>query len=74
MRITVADVLGCLASGISIEEFMEDLPYLERDDILLIIHSYLRTSIPNGFSVVFHSSILTKNTSGFQSFFIRIGE
>lgn len=34
LRITVYDVLGQLAAGLSIEEIMEDFPELERDDIL----------------------------------------
>ena len=33
MRITVYDVLGYLASGMSQEEILEDLPYLEAEDI-----------------------------------------
>ena len=34
MRITVYDVLSYLASGMSIEEVLEDFPYLTREDIL----------------------------------------
>ena len=34
MRITVADVLGYLAAGMSCEEILDDFPYLEREDIL----------------------------------------
>ena len=34
MRITEADVLGYLASGMSSEEILDDFPYLEREDIL----------------------------------------
>jgi uncharacterized protein (DUF433 family) len=33
MRITVYDVLGYLASGMSREEILADFPYLEEDDI-----------------------------------------
>ena len=33
MRITVYDVLGYLASGISHEEILSDFPYLEEEDI-----------------------------------------
>ena len=33
MRITVSDVLGYLAAGMSIEEILEDFPKLEREDI-----------------------------------------
>lgn len=34
MRITVADVLSYLASGMSFEEILDDFPYLEKEDIL----------------------------------------
>ena len=34
MRITVADVLGYMASGMNFEDILEDFPYLEREDIL----------------------------------------
>jgi uncharacterized protein (DUF433 family) len=34
MRITVYDVLGYLASGMSQEEILADFPYLEAEDIL----------------------------------------
>lgn len=33
MRITVADVPGYLASGMSEDEVLRDFPYLTRDDI-----------------------------------------
>ena len=33
MRITVYDVLGYLASGMSVEEILADFPYLTRDDV-----------------------------------------
>lgn len=33
MRITVYDVLECLASGMSVEEILDDFPYLTREDI-----------------------------------------
>ncbi len=33
MRITVYDVLGYLASGMSHEEILSDFPYLEEEDI-----------------------------------------
>lgn len=33
MRITVADVLGYLAAGMSEDEVLADFPYLTRDDI-----------------------------------------
>jgi uncharacterized protein (DUF433 family) len=34
MRITVYDVLGYLASGMSQEEILKDFPYLTKEDIL----------------------------------------
>ncbi len=34
LRITVADILGYLASGMSTEEVIEDFPDLTREDIL----------------------------------------
>ncbi len=37
MRIRVTDILELLGSGASIEEILEDYPYLEREDILAAI-------------------------------------
>ena len=34
LRITVGDVLGYLASGMTIDEVLEDFPQLTREDIL----------------------------------------
>jgi uncharacterized protein (DUF433 family) len=34
MRITVYDVLGYLASGMTYDQILEDFPYLTREDIL----------------------------------------
>lgn len=34
MRISVSDILGWLASGMSMEEIIEDYPELTREDIL----------------------------------------
>ncbi|MEM1042470.1 MAG: DUF433 domain-containing protein [Bacteroidota bacterium] len=34
MRITVYDVLSYLASGMSVEEVLDDFPYLTREDVL----------------------------------------
>lgn len=33
-RMTVSAVLGQLAAGLSVEQVLEDYPYLEREDIL----------------------------------------
>lgn len=37
MRIRVTDVLDLLANGLSFEEILEELPNLERDDIVAAI-------------------------------------
>ena len=34
MRITVQDILEYLASGMNMDEILEDFPYLEKEDIL----------------------------------------
>ena len=34
LRITVYDVLGYLASGMTIDEILADFPYLTRNDVL----------------------------------------
>lgn len=34
MRITVYDVLSYLAAGMTVEEILDDFPYLTREDIL----------------------------------------
>ncbi|MFN0095561.1 MAG: DUF433 domain-containing protein [Dehalococcoidia bacterium] len=34
MRFTVYDVFAYLSGGMTIEELLDDFPYLERDDIL----------------------------------------
>ncbi len=34
LRVTVADVLGYLASGMTHQEILRDFPYLNEDDIL----------------------------------------
>ncbi|HEY5847886.1 MAG TPA: DUF433 domain-containing protein [Nakamurella sp.] len=36
-RVTVAAVLGQLAAGRTIEQVLDDYPYLERDDILGVL-------------------------------------
>ncbi|MGH8622784.1 MAG: DUF433 domain-containing protein [Burkholderiales bacterium] len=33
MRVTVYDVLGYLASGMTVDEILRDFPYLTREDI-----------------------------------------
>jgi uncharacterized protein (DUF433 family) len=39
LRMRVTDVLELLSSGASIEEILEDYPFLERDDILAAIEN-----------------------------------
>jgi uncharacterized protein (DUF433 family) len=34
MRFKVSDVLGYLASGMTVEEILTDFPYLEKEDII----------------------------------------
>lgn len=34
MRVTVSAIVGQLAAGRSIDEVLDDYPYLERDDVL----------------------------------------
>lgn len=34
MRVTVATVLGQLAAGLTLEQVLDDYPYLEKDDVL----------------------------------------
>ena len=36
MRITVADILGYLAAGMSIQEVLDDFPQLNHSDILAV--------------------------------------
>ena len=40
MRITVYDVLGWLASGMSEEQILDDYPELEREDIRACLELY----------------------------------
>ncbi|HLJ54002.1 MAG TPA: DUF433 domain-containing protein [Chthonomonadaceae bacterium] len=37
MRITVYDVLSYLAAGMTIEEILDDFPYLTKEDILAVL-------------------------------------
>jgi uncharacterized protein (DUF433 family) len=38
LRVTVSMVLGQLAAGRTIEQLLEDYPYLEREDVLAALH------------------------------------
>lgn len=38
MRIRVIDILDLLAAGLTVEEALEELPDLEREDILAALH------------------------------------
>ena len=44
MRITVGDILGYLASGMSMEEVLADFPQLTREDILAAL-AYASTQL-----------------------------
>jgi uncharacterized protein (DUF433 family) len=47
MRIRVSDILELLGAGGSIDEVLEDYPYLEREDILAAIqYAALQTDHP----------------------------
>ena len=46
MRITVKDVLGFLAAGMTVNEILAEYPYLERDDILAALE-YAAETVPN---------------------------
>jgi uncharacterized protein (DUF433 family) len=39
LRVTVSMVLGQLAAGRTIEQLLQDYPYLEREDVLAALHS-----------------------------------
>lgn len=38
MRITVGDILGWLAAGMSVQEIIDDFPELEESDIYAALH------------------------------------
>ncbi len=46
MRITVRDVLGLLAAGMTPDEILADYPYLERDDIRAALE-YAAETVPD---------------------------
>jgi uncharacterized protein (DUF433 family) len=37
MRVRVSDVLDLLANGLTAEQVLEELPYLEREDVLSVL-------------------------------------
>lgn len=37
MRVRVSDVLDLLANGLTIEQVLDELPYLEREDVLSVL-------------------------------------
>ena len=46
-RVTVGMIVGQIGAGLSIEELLNDYPYLERDDILEALHySYCVRRVP----------------------------
>lgn len=46
MRVTVRDVLGFLAAGMTVDEILTEYPYLERDDILAAL-AYATETLPD---------------------------
>ena len=46
MRVTVKDVLGFLAAGMTVDEILTEYPYLEREDILAAL-AYAAEALPN---------------------------
>jgi len=46
MRITVKDVLGLLAAGMTLDEILSEYPYLEREDILAALE-YAAETVPD---------------------------
>jgi uncharacterized protein (DUF433 family) len=46
MRVTVKDVLGFLASGMSVDEILREYPYLEEDDVYAAL-AYAAEKLPN---------------------------
>ncbi len=46
MRVTVKDVLGFLAAGMSVDEILAEYPYLEREDILAAL-AYAAENVPS---------------------------
>ena len=46
MRITVKDVLGFLAAGMSVDEILREYPYLERDDVYAAL-AYAAETVPD---------------------------
>jgi len=46
MRVTVKDVLGFLAAGMSVDEILVEYPYLEREDILAAL-AYAADNVPS---------------------------
>jgi uncharacterized protein (DUF433 family) len=46
MRITVKDVLGFLAAGMTPDEILSEYPYIEREDILAALE-YAAETVPD---------------------------
>lgn len=44
MRFTVVQMLELLAGGMSVEEILEDYPYIQRDDIYACLHYAVKAS------------------------------
>lgn len=46
MRVTVKDVLGFMAAGMTADDVLAEYPYLERDDILAAL-AYASEALPD---------------------------
>jgi len=46
LRVTVKDVLGLLAAGVTVDEILSEYPYLEREDILAAF-AYAAEALPD---------------------------
>ena len=44
LRVRVSDILSLLANGASIDEILDDYPYLEREDILACLEYATQTA------------------------------
>jgi uncharacterized protein (DUF433 family) len=46
MRISVRDVLGYLAAGMTVDAILAEFPYLEREDVLAVL-AYAAEAVPD---------------------------
>ena len=67
MRVTVGMIAGQIGSGTTIEEMLEDFPYLEREDILEAVR-YAGALASNA------ANRIEPEDSAFEGFVIDLGE